>query len=290
MSKTIKIGNNIVGENRSSYITAEIGINHNGDLDIAKRMIAAAVTANCDAVKFQKRTPESCISEEQKDILRETPWGLIKYIDYRHKVEFWQKEYEAIDRYCKEVGIEWYASCWDQPSVDFMKQFDLPCYKIASACLTDDDLLRKHRDTGKPVILSTGMSTLEQVDHAVEVLGKDDLVLMHCNSSYPAKAEELNLKVIITLKGRYGVPVGYSGHEVGLSPSVAASVLGACLIERHITLDRAMWGSDQAASVEPYGFGRLVRDVRAVEMSLGDGVKRVYDSELAVMKKLRIFK
>ncbi len=290
MGKTIKIGNSIVGENHPCYITAEIGINHNGDLDVAKRMIAAAVTANCDAVKFQKRTPELCVSKEQKDVLRETPWGLIKYIDYRYKVEFGQEEYEAIDHYCKEVGIEWYASCWDQPSVDFMKQFDISCYKVASACLTDDELLRKYRTTGKSVILSTGMSTIEQIDHAVEVLGKDDLAVMHCNSSYPAKNEELNLRVITTLGARYGLPVGYSGHEVGLSPSVASSVLGACMIERHITLDRAMWGSDQAASVEPYGFRRLVRDVRAVEKSLGNGVKKVYDSELKVMKKLRISK
>jgi N-acetylneuraminate synthase len=287
MIPEIEIGGRLVGAGHPVFIVAEIGINHNGDLEVAKRLIDAAVLAKCDAVKFQKRTPELCVPPEQKGVMRETPWGIMTYLEYRNRIEFGEEEYAAIDHYCKERDIIWFASAWDVASVDFIGQFDPPCYKIASACLTDDNLLRYHRRTGRPIILSTGMSSLEEIDHAVDVLGKQDLILLHCNSTYPAKPNELNLKTIPALKERYNLLVGYSGHEVGLQTTLAAVVLGACMIERHITLDRAMWGSDQAASVEPHGFARLVRDIRVIEEALGDGVKRVYDSELPVRKKLR---
>jgi N-acetylneuraminate synthase len=286
MSKTIKIGNREVGVGQPCFIIAEIGINHNGDLEIARRLIDAAVNAGCDAVKFQKRTVEVVYTAEELAKPRENPFGSTNG-DLKRGLEFGLAQYREIDRYCKQRGILWFASCWDEASVDFIEQFQPPCYKIASACLTDDGLLRHHRRYGRPIILSTGMSTLEQVDHAVEVLGRENLMLMHTNSTYPSKIEELNLRTLQTLSQRYGVPVGYSGHEVGLAPSVGAVALGACAIERHITLDRAMWGSDQAASVEPQGFERLVKDIRAVEKAMGDGVKRVYESEIPVMKKLR---
>jgi N-acetylneuraminate synthase len=219
--------------------------------------------------------------------MRETPWGLMTYMEYRERVEFGLEEYREIDQYCKAKDIVWFASCWDEASVDLIEQFKPPCYKIASASLTDDNLLRHHRKTKRPLIVSTGMSTLEQIDHSVEVLGKRDLVLLHTTSTYPSGLTELNLRVIPRMIERYGIPVGYSGHEVGLYTTLAAMALGACVLERHITLDRAMWGSDQAASVEPQGFARLIRDVRAVEASLGDGVKKVYASEIPIMQKLR---
>ena len=287
MSDTIRIGNRLVGTGQPVFLIAEIGLNHNGDLEIAKKLIDAAVAAKCDAVKFQKRTPELCVPEDQKNVMRETPWGRMTYLEYRYRVEFETAEYQEIDKYCKECGIIWLASCWDQVSVDFLLQFNPLCFKIGSANLTDDELLRHHRQYTRPIILSTGMSTIEQIDHAVDILGTDNLIIMHCTSTYPSKLEELNLKAIPTLKERYGVPVGYSGHEVGLATSVAAAALGACMIERHITLDRSMWGSDQAASVEPHGFSRLVRDIRAVEKAIGDGKKRVYESEIPIINKLR---
>jgi N-acetylneuraminate synthase len=287
MTNKTQIGNRLIGDGQPCFIVAEIGINHNGDLEIAKRLIDAAVLAGCDAVKFQKRTPELCVPAEQRDVMRETPWGLMTYMEYRERVEFGAEDYAGITEYCRERNIIWFASCWDAPSVDFIDSFDPPCYKIASASLTDDDLLRHHRTFGRPIMLSTGMSTLTQIDHAVEVLGKDELILMHTTSTYPAKTEELNLRCIASLRERYGVPVGYSGHEVGLATSLAAVTLGACAIERHITLDRAMWGSDQAASVEPHGMARLVRDVRSIEAAMGDGVKRVVEGELPIIKRLR---
>jgi N-acetylneuraminate synthase len=287
MTAKVRIGDRWVGDGEPCYVVAEIGINHNGDTDIARQLIAMAQRYGCDAVKFQKRTPEACVPVEQRDLMRETPWGMMTYMDYRYRLEFGENEYREIAAYCAKQGIAWFASCWDEESVDFIERFSPPCYKIASACLTDDALLRHHRQYGRPIILSTGMSTVEEIDHAVEVLGTDDLVLMHSTSSYPAKFEELNLRCIANMRERYGVPVGYSGHEVGLVPTIAAATLGASMVERHITLDRAMWGSDQAASVEPPGLQRLVRDIRAVEMALGDGMKRVYESELPVRKKLR---
>ncbi len=286
MANKVKIGNRWVGDGEPCFVVAEIGINHNGSLDIARKLISAAVLADCDAVKFQKRTIEVVYTPEELSQPRESPFGTTNG-DLKRGLEFGYQEYRGIDEYCRSHNILWYASCWDEASVDFIEQFNPPCYKIASPCLTQDNLLRHHRRYGRPIILSTGMSILEEIDHAVEVLGTKDLVLMHCNSTYPAKLEELNLKAIQSLKERYGVPVGYSGHEVGLATSVAASVLGACLIERHITLDRAMWGSDQAASVEPQGFTRLVRDIHTTETAMGDGVKRVYESELPVRGRLR---
>ncbi len=289
MAREVKIGNRMVGDGHPTYIAAEIGINHNGDLDIAKRMILEAKRAGVDSVKFQKRTPEICVPRDQWDIMRETPWGYISYIEYRRKMEFGLEEYKEIDRYCKEVGIDWFASVWDEPSVDFLEQFDPIAYKVPSAALTDHGLLRKLRDTGRPVILSTGMSTMEQIRAAVNLLDMDKLVITHATSTYPCDPEELNLRVIEKLRAEFPCPIGYSGHEVGLIPSVVAVALGACLVERHITLDRAMWGSDQAASVEPQGFERLVKYIRVTEAALGDGVKRVYPSELSSLKKLRRF-
>jgi N-acetylneuraminate synthase len=286
VSKVVQIGRQTVGEGQPCFVIAEIGINHNGDLETAKALIDAALDAGCDAVKFQKRTVEVVYTPEELAKPRDNPFGPTNG-DLKRGLEFGQKQYEEIDSYCHEKGILWCASCWDEGAVDFIAQFGPPCYKIASASLTDDNLLRHHRQYGRPIILSTGMSTLEQIDHAVDVLGQDNLILLHTTSTYPSRVEELNLATIPTLRDRYGVPVGYSGHEVGLAPSVAAAALGACVIERHITLDRAMWGSDQAASVEPGGFARLVKDVRAVERALGDGVKRVWDSEVPIRQKLR---
>ncbi|MGW9427007.1 N-acetylneuraminate synthase family protein [Streptomyces decoyicus] len=287
-SRLRTLGAREAGPGRPVYVTGEIGINHNGDLENAFALIDAAADAGCDAVKFQKRTPEICTPRDQWDIERDTPWGRMTYIDYRHRVEFDEDGYRAIDEYCKKRGIAWFASPWDVESVAFLEKFDVPCYKVASASLTDDDLLRAMRATGRTVILSTGMSTPKQIRHAVEVLGSENILLCHATSTYPAKAEELNLRMINTLQDEYpNVPIGYSGHETGLQTTLAAVALGATFVERHITLDRAMWGSDQAASVEPGGLSRLVRDIRTIEESLGDGVKKVYESELGPMKKLR---
>ncbi|MER5807583.1 N-acetylneuraminate synthase family protein [Streptomyces sp. NPDC002033] len=287
-SRIRRIGNKEVGAGRPAYVIGEIGINHNGELANALALIDAAADAGCDAVKFQKRTPEICTPRDQWDIERDTPWGRMTYIDYRHRVEFGEDEYRAVDEHCAERGIAWFASPWDTEAVAFLEKFDVPAHKVASASLTDDELLRALRATGKTVILSTGMSTPQQIRHAVEVLGSENIVLLHATSTYPAKAEELNLRVIHSLEAAYpNVPVGYSGHETGLQTTVAAVAMGACAVERHITLDRAMWGSDQAASVEPGGLARLVRDIRTIETALGDGVKRVYASELGPMKKLR---
>jgi len=282
----VKIDDRLIGPGYPTFVMAEIGINHNGSMKLAKQLISAAVMAGCDAVKFQKRTIEVVYSAEELALPRESHFGSTNG-DLKRGLEFGFAEYVEIDRFCQSLDILWFASCWDEDSVDFIEQFDPPCYKIASACLTDDELLRFHRQKGRPIISSTGMSTLEQIDHAVEVLGREDLVLMHCNSTYPTVVEELNLKAIPNLIEHYDVPVGYSGHEVGLYTTLAATVLGACAVERHITLDRAIWGSDQAASVEPHGMARLVKDIRAVEQAMGDGIKRVYQSEVPVMHKLR---
>ncbi|MEU3467614.1 N-acetylneuraminate synthase family protein [Streptomyces sp. NPDC006687] len=283
-----RIGDREVGAGRPAYVIGEIGINHNGELANAIALIDAAADAGCDAVKFQKRTPEICTPRDQWDIERDTPWGRMTYIDYRHRVEFGEDEYRAIDEHCAQRGIDWFASPWDTEAVTFLEKFDVPAHKVASASLTDDELLLALRATGKTVILSTGMSTPQQIRHAVEVLGSENIILLHATSTYPARAEELNLRVINSLEAAYpNVPIGYSGHETGLQTTVAAVAMGACAVERHITLDRAMWGSDQAASVEPGGLARLVRDIRTIETALGDGVKKVYDSELGPMKKLR---
>ena len=282
----VAIGNRLVGDDLPAYIIAEIGINHNGDLDLAKRLISVAVAAGCDAVKFQKRTIDVVYSADELSRPRASPFGATNG-ELKNGLEFEEEDFAELDAYCKAVKMPWFASCWDENAVDVIAQFNVPCFKIASASLTDDKLLRHTRETGKPIILSTGMSTYEQIDHAVSVLGKEDLIIMHSCSTYPAYYEELNLKVIPRMHERYGVPIGYSGHETGLSSSVAAAVLGACAIERHITMDRAMWGSDQAASLEPNGIQRLVRDIRLVEQSMGDGEKRVFEREVPIMKKLR---
>jgi N-acetylneuraminate synthase len=283
-----RLGDRVVGTGNPVYITGEIGINHNGDLANAIALIDQAAAAGCDAVKFQKRTPEVCTPRDQWDVERDTPWGRMSYIDYRHRVEFGADEYVAIDEHAKRRGIAWFASPWDIESVNFLEEFDVPAHKVASACLTDDELLRRLRATGRNVILSTGMSTMRQIRHAVEVLGSDNIILCHATSTYPARAGELNLKMIYTLQGEFpNVPIGYSGHETGLQTTLAAAAMGATFVERHITLDRSMWGSDQAASVEPQGLARLVRDVRVISEAMGDGVKQIYDGERTAMRKLR---
>ncbi|NEX12481.1 MAG: N-acetylneuraminate synthase [Prosthecochloris sp.] len=282
------LGGRPVGAGCRVFVIAEIGINHNGSLDIARQLIDGAVEAGCDAVKFQKRTPELCVPEAQRDILRDTPWGRMKYIEYRYRVEFDEASYREIDAYCHEKGILWFASCWDEEAVAFIERFDPPCYKAASASLTDLPLLQEIRRTGRPIILSTGMSTMEEIMSTIDAIGRDNLLLAHSNSTYPCPVEELNLRMIHSLQEMYpDIPVGYSGHEVGLATTWAAVALGATFTERHVTLDRAMWGSDQAASVELAGLKRLVTNIRDIEKALGDGVKRLYPGEEAARAKLR---
>jgi N-acetylneuraminate synthase len=282
----VRLGDRPVGDGHPTFVLAEIGINHNGDVNVAKKLIDVAVFAGCEAVKFQKRTVDVVYTPAELAKPRESPFGETNG-DLKRGLELGQPQYEEIDAYCRSKGIAWTASCWDEASVDFIDQFDPPFYKIASASLTDDALLRHTRAKGKPIVLSTGMSTLEQLDHAVDVLGKDDLVLLHTCSTYPAQYPELNLRVIATLRERYGIPIGYSGHETGIASSVAAAVLGACIVERHVTLDRSLWGSDHAASLEPNGIIRVIRDIRLVELALGDGAKTVLPSEIPIMQKLR---
>jgi N-acetylneuraminate synthase len=283
----VGIGDKVVGRDRPVYVIAEIGLNHNGDVAIAKQLIDIAAEAGCDAVKFQKRTPEICVPVEQRSVERDTPWGRMTYLDYRYRVEFEDEEYREIDNYCSKLGLHWFASPWDVPSVTFLERFEVVTHKVASASLTDHELLRALRDTGKPIVLSTGMSTLEEIDAAVEVLGTGRLVMLHATSTYPMPPHEANLRTITTLSQRYGVPVGYSGHERGLQISLAAVALGAVAVERHITLDRTMWGSDQAASLEPEGLRHLVRDIRILQEAMGDGVKRVFEGEVAPRARLR---
>ncbi len=280
--------NRSIGPGEPCYIIAEIGINHNGSLDIAKQLIDAAVSAGCDAVKFQKRTPELCVPKHQWEKQRDTPRGRMSYIDYKRKTEFEQAEYEVIDDYCKVKGIDWFASCWDEPSVDFMEQFLPVLYKMASASLTDKPLLDRVRATGRPLILSTGMSTQQEITDAVVHVGLDNLLIAHSTSAYPCPPTELNLRMVQTLMQQFPTtPIGYSGHETGLSTTVTAVALGACFVERHFTLDRAMWGSDHAASVEPGGMAKLVRDIRDTQTALGTGVKVVYESEKEPLRRLR---
>lgn len=281
---------------KKTYIIAEIGINHNGDLDIAKRLIDIAALSGCDAVKFQKRNPDVCVPEHQKGIMRETPWGTMTYLDYKYKVEFGKEEYDQIDEYCKQKGIVWSASPWDMDSLEFLNQYDIPFIKVPSAMLTNDELLEGCVATGKKVIFSTGMSTQEEINHAVEVLrdakvkynNQHEIGLLHCNSTYPAPINELNLSGIKTLLELYpDFQIGYSGHEFRLGTSVAAIYLGASIIERHITLDRTMWGTDHMASVEPQGLIKLVKGIRELEEAYGDGIITVTESEMPVRNKLR---
>ena len=283
---TIKIGNRTIAARNSCYIIAEIGINHNGSLDLAKQMIKVAVDCGCDAVKFQKRTIDVVYSAEELSRPRESVFGSTNG-DLKRGLEFGFDEYSEIDKYCKELGVDWTASCWDEASVDFLEQFKPPFYKISSASLTDDNLLKHHRKLGRPIMLSTGMSTMQQIDHAFDILGNKDLAILHCTSTYPAKMEELNLKVIQTLMDRFPLPIGYSGHEATFIPTYTAAMMGACVIERHITVDRAMWGSDQVASLEPVAFNRMVKYIREIDTISGDGVKQVYESELPIIDKLR---
>lgn len=288
MNTVVNIGTTRVGNGEPVFVIAEIGINHNGSVENAKKLIDVAVLSGCNAVKFQKRTPELCVPRAQWDVERDTPWGRMRYIEYRHRVELGQEEYDQIDAYCKSKGMLWFASCWDEPSVDFMEQYDPPCYKASSASLTDIPLLLKKRHTGKPLIISTGMSTMGEIQYAVDMIGSENLLIAHSTSTYPCPPEQLNLKMIGTLKRHYPhVPIGYSGHETGLATTWAAVTLGATFVERHITLDRAMWGSDQAASVEVGGLIRLVQNIRDIERALGDGVKRVYPEEEKQRAKLR---
>ncbi len=286
--RIVQVGNRCIGNNNPVFVIAEIGINHNGSVEIAKKMIDGAIFSGCDAVKFQKRTPEICVPAQQWYVERDTPWGKMAYIDYRHRMEFTKEQFNEITDYCNEKNIIWFASCWDEVAVDFIEDFKPVMYKIASASLTDKELLLKHKSLNKPLMLSTGMSTLEEIETAVNILGEDNLMLAHSTSSYPCSNNELNLRMIHTLQKKFEtIPIGYSGHEVGLAPTWAAVALGASFIERHITLDRAMWGSDQAASVEVIGFMRLVNNIRDIEKALGDGVKKIYESEIPQMKKLR---
>jgi N-acetylneuraminate synthase len=287
MAEIIAVGERRIGDGQPTFIIAEIGINHNGDLLTAKKLIDAASLAGCDAVKFQKRTPELCVPPEQREVERDTPWGRMTYMEYRYRLEFGLDEYAEIDHYCREKGILWFASCWDESAVDFIVQFDPVCVKMASASLTDSLLLEKVKTTGVPVILSTGMSTMIQIRSAVAQMDPEHLLIAHSTSCYPCHPDELNLRMISTLQMEFDCPIGYSGHEVGLQTTYAAVTLGASFVERHITLDRTLWGSDQAASVEPWGFMRLVRDIRVIEKALGDGVKRVYESEMPTMRRLR---
>ena len=289
MNDFIKIGVRKVGDGFPVFIIAEIGLNHNGNIEIAKQLIDVAAEVGCDAVKFQKRDPEMCVPKNQRDKMRETPWGYITYMEYRYKVEFYQEQYEIIDEYCRRKGILWSASCWDENSVKFINSFDVPFHKVPSAMVTNKGLLNLLTNGGKPIICSTGMSTLNEIDSEVKILDKNksDYALLHCTSTYPCPLDELNLRMIPTLRERYNVPVGYSGHEPGLVPTWAAVALGATIVERHITLDRSMYGSDQAASIEPHGLKRLVNGIRDIEKSLGDGQKRVYESEIPILKKLR---
>jgi N-acetylneuraminate synthase len=284
--KTVQVANYLIGDDQSAFIIGEIGINHNGNLDLTRNLISVAKNAGCNAVKFQKRTVDVVYTAEELAKPRENPFGATNG-DLKRGLELGFEQYKEIDEYCREIDILWFASAWDEASVDFIAQFPVPCFKIASASLTDDNLIKHTRSKGKPILLSTGMSTYEEIDHAVEILGKKDLILMHTCSAYPSRYDELNLRQIPALKQRYGVPVGYSGHETGIATSVAAVAIGACAVERHITIDRAMWGSDQAASLEPSGLSRVIRDIRLVEESLGNGEKIAQKGEIPVMLKLR---
>jgi len=287
MTNKVAVGKKTIGVGEPVYVIAEIGINHNGDIEIAKQLMDVAVETGCDAVKFQKRTPEICVPEEQKSIPRDTPWGTMTYFEYKKRIEFEQSEFEQIDTYAKKIGIDWFASPWDVPSVDFLESFNVPCQKIASACLTDSELLSAVNKTKTTTILSTGMSSMPEIDKAVDLLNNVPLAIAQATSTYPAEASELNLRAIQTFAEKYKVPVGYSGHERGLQVTIAAVALGATFIERHITLDRSMWGTDHSASLEPEGLKKLVRDIRIVELALGDGKKKVYDSEIPIRAKLR---
>jgi N-acetylneuraminate synthase len=284
----VAIGGVAIGPDEPVYVIAEIGLNHNGDVEIAKRLIDVAADSGAQAVKFQKRTPAISTPEHMKNTPRETPWGTMTYLEYRYRVEFDREQYIEIGDYATLRGLSWFASPWDEVAVDFLEDLQVVAHKVASASVTDIAMLEALARTGKPIILSTGMSTLDQIDSAVEVLGTDNLIILHATSTYPLPPEEANIRMITSLRDRYeGVPIGYSGHERGLQISIGAVALGAVAVERHITLDRTMWGSDHAASLEPTGFEHLVRDIRVLSEAMGDGVKRIFPGELAPLAKLR---
>ena len=286
--EAVKIGNKWVGEGYPCFVVAEIGINHSGNLEIAKKMIDAAIDAGADVVKFQKRTVEIVYTAEALAKPRENPFGATSG-DLKRALEFGQREYQEINEYCRTKNIMWLASCWDEESVDFIEQFDPVCYKIASPSLTDKNLLLHTRSKNKPIILSTGMSTLEMVDEAIDILGKNRIhCIMACTSTYPTKPEEGNVKCVTTLKERYPwTKIGFSNHYPGLMSMIMAFILGAEMIEFHATLDRSMIGSDQASSIEPKGVFELMERIKLIEKMQGDGIKKIFDSELEIMKKLR---
>ena len=289
-NQNIKINDCVIGDGKPVFMVAEIGINHNGCLGITKKLIDAVFACNWHCVKFQKRTPDLCVPEGQKNIPRDTPWGRITYLEYKYKLEFNHKEYSYIDKYCKEKPLYWTASVWDIPSLEFILTYDVPFIKIASAKLTEHELLKLASQSGKPVVLSTGMSTIKEIDEAVEVLekySKGDYILMHTNSAYPAPIKELNLNVINYLRDRYKCIIGYSGHEYGLEPSVIAVSMGARIIERHITLNHNMWGSDHVASLEVHAMDMLYKRIKEIDNMLGDGAKGLTEAELKSRKKLR---
>lgn len=288
--KSITLGGKPVGVGCPVYLVGEIGINHNGAIDVAKKLIDYCTVFGFDCAKFQKRTPDVCVPDHQKNVIRETPWGSMTYLEYRHRMEFDEQQYWELAGYCSGKGVHFSASVWDLPSVEFLSNFNLPFLKVPSALITNETLLKEVAKAGKPIVLSSGMSTIEEVDRAVNTcLGlTGDVILLHCHSSYPAPLDELNLRVIPMLIERYPeCIIGYSGHEFGLDTTMVSVVLGARFIERHITLDRTMWGTDQMASVEPQGMYKLARDIRLIERALGDGAKRVYESELPARRKMR---
>ena len=275
---------------KTPYMIAEIGINHNGDVQIAKKLIDAAFACQWDCVKFQKKEPNLCVPDYQKNNEKDTPWGKMTYLEYKKKMEFGKNEYDYIDKYCKEKPIDWTASVWDIPSLEFISNYDVPFIKIPSAKLTDKELLIQVCKTGKPLVVSTGMSTIEEINEAVDLLEKyaSHYILMYCNSAYPTPANELNIKCIKTFQDRYNKsPIGYSGHEQDLEPTVYAAVLGARVIERHITLDHNMWGTDQATSLEVLAMDMLRKRIKDINSILGDGVKKVTEKEKEMRKKLR---
>lgn len=286
----VRIGNYVIENGCEPYMIAEIGINHNGNINIAKQLADAAFATGWNAIKFQKREPDIAVPEAQKGVLRETPWGTMTYLDYKKRIEFGKEQYDYIDKYCREKPIAWTASPWDRPSLEFLLEYDVPFVKLASATLTSDELIVAAARSGKPIIQSTGMSTWDEIDHAVDILEKEtkgNFILLHTNSTYPSAYEDLNLNMINTLKERYGCLVGYSGHEEDLEPTVVAVSMGACVVERHVTISHDMWGTDQKASLEVPAMGMLKGRVKGIQEMLGDGKRVLSEKELAVRKKLR---
>jgi len=284
----VKVGSKLVSEASPTYMIAEIGINHNGDLEIAKKLIDEAVKAGFDAVKFQKRTVKKVFTSEELARPRDSVFGNTNG-DLKYGLEFDQRDFTEIDKYCKENGIDWFASPWDIESLEFLQEFNVVAHKVASACLTDKQLLKDMKATGKPVFLSTGMSSLDQIKTAVGILDPENTILLHAVSVYPAKQEQLYLSWIEELKKNFpDYPIGYSGHEAGVMPSViAVAKYGAVCVERHITLDRSMWGSDQSASLEPEGMERVVKYIRSIPIVSGSGPKQVLSEEVPILEKLR---